>query len=418
MPARARGSYASALKTTPSDWHLKFYMGDQELSLDTTVYGAVHQFEAAQNNQSARTMWSNVYTIRFKKCPGPPTAPSEKLQIDHRYVCITNFLAGPRSSPEPADEDVNLVTSLPDSVSPDSKEAKILQLLRVLHHLNSDLPELLDGQSSATPLPVLTFVNNKLTAKLNRQLEEPMIVASSCLPDWALDLPQSFPFLFPFESRFSFLQSTSFGYARLIAKWVAAARQESRRDDSLSSLGRISRQKVRISRDMLLGSAFKVFELYATSRAMIEIEFFSEVGTGLGPTLEFYALVSREFSRKDLGIWRAGDDNPTDYIQSKTGLFPAPLPADENSERTERAISMFRLLAQFLAKGLLDSRMTDVAFNRTFMKLIQEQELPLTVPAVKVCSTGRAFECSITNASTKDCRSQSWKVARRSARFR
>jgi alpha/beta hydrolase fold len=31
---------------------------------------------------------------------------------------------------------------------------------------------------------------------------------------------------------------------------------------------------------------------------------FEEVGTGLGPTLEFYALVSREFSRRDLKIWR------------------------------------------------------------------------------------------------------------------
>lgn len=270
-----------------------------------------------------------------------------------------------------------------------------MQLLRVLHNLNSDLPELLDGQPLSPPLPVVAFVNNKLTAKLNRQLEEPMIVASSCLPEWALDLPQSFPFLFPFETRFSFLQSTSFGYARLMAKWVAAARQESRRDDSLSSLGRLSRQKVRISRDMLLGSAFKVFELYATSRAMIEIEFFSEVGTGLGPTLEFYALVSREFSRKDLDIWRAGDDNPTNYIQSKTGLFPAPLPSEEdNGERTERAISIFRLLAQFLAKGLLDSRMTDVAFNRTFMKLIQDQDVPLTVSTVKTVdpSLGRSLE--------------------------
>lgn len=266
----------------------------------------------------------------------------------------------------------------------DSKEAKILQLLRVLHSLNSDLPELLDRQSPATALPSLTFVNNKLTAKLNRQLEEPMIVASSCLPDWALDLPQSFPFLFPFETRFSFLQSTSFGYARLMAKWVAAARQDSRRDDSLSFLGRLSRQKVRISRDALLGSAFKVLELYATSRAMIEIEFFDEVGTGLGPTLEFYALVSKEFSRKELDLWRPGEENPTSFVQSKTGLFPAPLALDANQEKVDQILSMFKLLAQFLAKGLLDSRITDVGFNRTFMKLVQEQDLPLTIAAVKV----------------------------------
>jgi E3 ubiquitin-protein ligase TRIP12 len=138
-------------------------------------------------------------------------------------------------------------------------------------------------------LPEAAFVNNKLTAKLNRQLEEPMIVASSCLPLWSLDLPQYFPFLFPFESRFSFLQSTSFGYARLIQKWVGQARNENgsaRRDENLGFLGRLQRQKVRISRSRLLESAFKVFELYGSSRAMLEIEYFEEVGTGLGPTLE------------------------------------------------------------------------------------------------------------------------------------
>ena len=29
-----------------------------------------------------------------------------------------------------------------------------------------------------------------------------------------------------------------------------------------------------------------------------------QVGTGLGPTLEFYALVSREMQRTDLDLWR------------------------------------------------------------------------------------------------------------------
>lgn len=30
----------------------------------------------------------------------------------------------------------------------------------------------------------------------------------------------------------------------------------------------------------------------------------SQVGTGLGPTQEFYALVSQELQRADLGLWR------------------------------------------------------------------------------------------------------------------
>eukprot|EP00166_Cyanidium_caldarium_P001577 ctg_1806.g412 len=44
---------------------------------------------------------------------------------------------------------------------------------------------------------------------------------------------------------------------------------------------------------------------FADQKSMIEVEYFDEAGTGLGPTLEFYALVSRELHRADL---RSGGD--------------------------------------------------------------------------------------------------------------
>lgn len=182
-------------------------------------------------------------------------------------------------------------------------------------------------------LPESVFVNNKLSAKLTRQLEEPMIVASSCLPDWALDLPQHFPFLFPFATRYNFLQSTSFGYARLILKWQSQQtrpQENSRRDDGIGFLGRLQRQKVRISRKHILESAVKVFELYGSSSSVLEVEYFEEVGTGLGPTLEFYSLVSREFARKDLKAWR--DSHHADsgiYVSHPNGLYPGPISPED-----------------------------------------------------------------------------------------
>jgi hypothetical protein len=106
-----------------------------------------------------------------------------------------------------------------------------------------------------------------------------------------VDLPQHYPFLFPFSTRFSFLQSTSFGYARLILKWQNQQNQSndsgSRHDDTFGYLGRLQRQKVRISRKHLLESAIKVLELYGSLSSVLEVEYFEEVGTGLGPTLEF-----------------------------------------------------------------------------------------------------------------------------------
>lgn len=143
-----------------------------------------------------------------------------------------------------------------------------------------------------------------------------------------MELPQQYHFLFPFSTRFSFLQSTSFGYARLINKWQSQqqrASDSSRRDDAFGHLGRLHRQKVRISRHHILESAAKVLELYGSSSSVLEVEYFEEVGTGLGPTLEFYSLVSREFARRDLKMWRDADPNAEGpYVQRPLGMFPAP----------------------------------------------------------------------------------------------
>ena len=91
-------------------------------------------------------------------------------------------------------------------------------------------------------------------------------------------------------------------------------------------MGRLQRQKVRISRKHILESAVKVFELYGSSSSVLEVEYFEEVGTGLGPTLEFYSLVSKEFARRDLKIWRDADPTlPSLYVHHPEGLFPAPI---------------------------------------------------------------------------------------------
>jgi E3 ubiquitin-protein ligase TRIP12 len=237
--AKARGSYAAALKTEPTDFHIEFSMNGNPVALDTTIYGAVHKFDANATD-SRRNMWQHTYTVNYRKVLGPARAESG------------------RASPEPMSRDESMPTVMPISISPDSRQAKILQLLWVLHTINLEYGDSAVGPSAG--LAESAFVNNKLTAKLNRQLEEPIIVASACLPDWATDLPQCFPFLFPFDTRYSFMQSTSFGYARLLQRWVGGSSRadSSRRDENLGFLARLQRQKVRISRERLLDSAYKV----------------------------------------------------------------------------------------------------------------------------------------------------------------
>ena len=46
--------------------------------------------------------------------------------------------------------------------------------------------------------------------------------------------------------------------------------------------------------DRLLDWAIQVMKTHADRKAILEVEFLDEEGTGLGPTLEFFALVAAE----------------------------------------------------------------------------------------------------------------------------
>lgn len=73
----------------------------------------------------------------------------------------------------------------------------------------------------------------------------------------------------------------------------------------------------------MLLSAEKVMETYASHRAVLELEYFGEVGTGLGPTLEFYTLLSHELQRKGLGMWRS-DTGKDSEAAAAQGMSPSP----------------------------------------------------------------------------------------------
>lgn len=83
-----------------------------------------------------------------------------------------------------------------------------------------------------------------------------------------------------------------------------------------------------------------------------------QVGTGLGPTLEFYALVSKELQRADLDLWH-GSSNSTDdgYVNPIHGLFSAPIPWNTKVSHLAKLKTKFKFLGKFMAKAIYDSRM-------------------------------------------------------------
>lgn len=356
-------SYAAAIASPPQDWHIEFSIDGKPISNETTIYRAVHH-DRENVDASSRNVWSTVHTVKFRRVPGPPPPEPSTVTPGLTESAVAN-------------------NEMPRSLSKNPTTASILRLLGALHEMNATLDDILaeiKELMAIKPEPLAQFINTKLTAKLNRQLEEPLIVASSCLPSWSEDLARLFPFLFPFETRHLFLQSTAFGYSRAMLRWYNSQNgDENRHDrpDDRPFLGRLQRQKVRISRSRMLESAMKVMELYGSSPSILEIEYFEEVGTGLGPTLEFYSTISKEFSKKKLKIWRENDcSNGDEYAFGKHGLFPSPMSdAQASQESGKKQLQLFKMLGKFVARSMLDSRIIDVFFNPAFFRIADSSSM-------------------------------------------
>ncbi|TKR70253.1 hypothetical protein L596_022299 [Steinernema carpocapsae] len=247
-----------------------------------------------------------------------------------------------------------------------------------------------------------SFVSDKLTQKLVQELSDPLLVSSNALPRWCGHLVNNYPFLFAAETRNMHLRATAFGTSRAIV-WLQARRDEvlaqnrggnssgsgiagPRRDDHYAEfrVGRIKHERIKVPRcdEMLMETAVRVLKFHAARKSVLEIQYQGEEGTGLGPTLEFYALVAAEFQRKSLSMWFCDDYESSEtgldlgegmkppgyYVRRPGGLFPAPIPA--NTKESDNSCEYFHLLGIFLAKLLQDGRLVDLPISIPFLKVL------------------------------------------------
>ena len=115
---------------------------------------------------------------------------------------------------------------------------------------------------------------------------------SGTLPSWLSDLIENSSFLLPFDLRRYLFYITAFDRQRALAKFV-----ERNPDHDMSSSRRLnsersSREKKVVDRSRILQDAEQLLNKTKNSNAYIEVQYSDEVGTGLGPTLEFYTLVN------------------------------------------------------------------------------------------------------------------------------
>ena len=140
----------------------------------------------------------------------------------------------------------------------------------------------------------------------------------------------------------------------------------------------LDRKKRVISREAILKQGEVLMSEMASSRSLLEIQYDGEVGTGLGPTLEFYSLISKELQRADLLLWKGATvkigtedameedeerDECVEYVYSDTGLYPLPIARNCKSSHKTKIKNKFQFLGKFMAKAVLDNRL--VAFIQT-----------------------------------------------------
>ncbi|XP_072425083.1 E3 ubiquitin-protein ligase HECTD1 isoform X6 [Chiloscyllium punctatum] len=352
-----------------------------------------------------RRIWEPTYTIMYREMKDTDKEKGEngKMEFCEHGTKSSGLSHGSISSLHSC-EILSGTREQPQAKAGSGQNAcgveDVLQLLRILYIIASDPyttwrgQEESDGQLEFNVSPE-EFTSKKVTTKILQQIEEPLALASSALPDWCEQLTSKCPFLIPFETRQLYFTCTAFGASRAIV-WLQNRREATmertrttttvRRDDPGEfRVGRLKHERVKVPRgDTLMEWAENVMQIHADRKSVLEVEFLGEEGTGLGPTLEFYALVAAEFQKKELGIWLCDDDFPDDesrqvdlggglkppgyYVQRSCGLFSAAFPQD--SEEMDRITKLFHFLGIFLAKCVQDNRLVDIPISKPFFKLM------------------------------------------------
>uniref|UniRef100_A0AAY5KIB2 E3 ubiquitin-protein ligase n=1 Tax=Esox lucius TaxID=8010 RepID=A0AAY5KIB2_ESOLU len=391
---------------------LQFYIGDHLLPYNMTVYQAVRQFSLQAEEERESTddeanplgragIWTKTHTIWYKpvrededgtkdavggKRGRAQTAPTKTSprnakkqdELWHDGVCpsVTSPL------------EMYLMSEPPESITFDDPSLDVNLLLRVLHSISRYWFYLYENAVCKEIISTSEFINSKLTAKANRQLQDPLVIMTGNIPTWLTELGKTCPFFFPFDTRQMLFYVTAFDRDRAMQRLLDTNPEINQSDSQDSRVApRLDRKKRTINREELLKQAESVMQDLGSSRAMLEIQYENEVGTGLGPTLEFYALVSQELQRADLGLWRGeevtlsnpkGSQEGTKYMFSSRGLFAVPFGRTTKPAHIAKIKMKFRFLGKLMAKAIMDFRLLDLPLGLPFYKWMLRHEMSIS----------------------------------------
>lgn len=376
---------------------LLLYLEGHELDHALTLYQALIQqkFTSENNWIPSGKLWNQLYKITYRRAFDVNKESPEQCSchdcpsygLGGAYLQYPSFFSGILSR--------ELV-----SLNQSSPTCDMLYLLRCLEGINRLRFHIMSRERifafakgrigcnpdnlkvSVSGVPQSEFVNCRITEKFEQQMRDALAISVGGIPSWCSLLMATCPFLFRFETKCKYFHLAAFNKQ-------AVQPLMSQHDDMGSLNGRRqyggshARKKFLVHRDRILDSATGMMNLHAHQRVVLEVEYNDEVGTGLGPTLEFYTLVCHEFQKSGLFLWREDtsavscsenlDAEGSRNLVAPFGLFPRPwldkvetVNGSEFSDVTKK----FVLLGQIVAKALQDGRVLDLPFSKAFYKLI------------------------------------------------
>ncbi|KAK7355709.1 hypothetical protein VNO80_14969 [Phaseolus coccineus] len=381
---------------------LVFYIEEQCLDQKLTLYQAILRHVIKQNDSfSGAKLWTHVHTITYRRAVESEDVIPPQYHFSPQNISDDKVLAYYQHIPFFSDIfSCELVSDL-EKLSP---TYDILFLLKSLESMNRIISHLMSRERicafakgkvdnldslkiTVSSVPQNEFVSSKLTEKLEQQMRDPLAVSVGGMPLWCNQLMESCPFLFSFEARCKYFKLKAFGQPQ-VQPHFSHNGSEAGSDRRLGS-GGLPKKKFLVHRNRILESAAQMMELHASHKVVLEVEYDEEVGTGLGPTLEFYTLVCHEFQKSGLDMWRedvssfilkSNLQTEEMRIHSFYGLFPRPWsPMQDTSGdiQLSEVTKRFFLLGQVVAKALQDGRILDLHFSKAFYKLILGKELSL-----------------------------------------
>lgn len=166
-----------------------------------------------------------------------------------------------------------------DLVSSSVQDASIdaLCMLRIINALNRYWEHLYGCVVHQPIIAHSEFIHAKLTAKANRQLQDPLVIMTGNLPPWLPQIGMACAFLFPFETRHLLFYATSFDRDRALQRLLDTTPDLNSSESSERVAPRLDRRKRSISRVDILKQAEQVIQEFGHSKALLEIQYENEV---------------------------------------------------------------------------------------------------------------------------------------------